>query len=141
MECMPCGNSSFVLLLQAVVLAVHLNQLFLPETKWPEKLVSKVIIKLSGKSEVVICCTAIFYYCFECFVVRTSCRKCTQLLINQTMYFFMYLCKTLEFECDLSAIILCRVFLFEAGHRVLRSLDFLFTSSGKMTCDCYWMIV
>jgi hypothetical protein len=57
---MPCGNSSFVLLPEAVVLAVLLNQLFLPETKWPEKLVSKVIIKLSGKSEVVICLTAIF---------------------------------------------------------------------------------
>ena len=53
-------NSSFVLLPEAVVLAVQPNQLFLPWTKWPEKLVSKVIITLSGKSEVVICFTAIF---------------------------------------------------------------------------------
>jgi hypothetical protein len=60
MECMPCGNTSVVLLPEAVVLVVQLNQLFLPETKWPEKLVSKVIIKLSGKSEVVICFTVIF---------------------------------------------------------------------------------
>jgi hypothetical protein len=64
---MTCGNSSFVLVPVAVVLAVlrtslavQLNQLLLPETKWPEKLLSKVIIKLSGKSEVVICSTAIF---------------------------------------------------------------------------------
>jgi len=61
MECVPCGNSSFVSVLAAVVLAVlrtslavQLNQLFLLETKWPEKLLLKVIIKLSGKSEVVI---------------------------------------------------------------------------------------
>jgi hypothetical protein len=61
MECVPCGNSSFVLVLAAVVLrvlrtsvAVQLNQLFLPETKWPEKLLLNVIIKLSGKAEVVI---------------------------------------------------------------------------------------
>lgn len=67
MECMPCGNSSCVVVHEAVVLAlvcaslaVQLNHLFLPETKWPEKLVSKVTIKLSGKSEVVICFTAIF---------------------------------------------------------------------------------
>jgi sulfur carrier protein ThiS len=53
MECMPCGNSSFVLVPEAVVLsvlctsvAVQLNKLFLPETKWHEKLVSKVIIKV-----------------------------------------------------------------------------------------------
>jgi hypothetical protein len=73
MECMPCGNSSFGLALEAVVLAVQctslavkLNQLFLPEAKWLEKLGSKVIIKLSG-----YLFYSHYYYSFDCFVVRT----------------------------------------------------------------------